>query len=214
MNHVKRKSHTSVGPFQLAVGLFLVAIIAVLASVIYKNHVEQKAGPNLAEVAEVMEAMPGLISSAPISLREKTQQEALDFMGEYAQVPGLVEALSVYEKDNPCVQLQGRFRQLVLGVTEDKTQALIGNACGAGGMVRSFMVKQDDNWVRVGSWDGKFSNDDSMDNFSVLLDTPNCAVVEEHAIQRSIAPVCFKKASGQSSLFTGDTANYTYVLRN
>ena len=135
-------------------------------------------------------------------------------MVKSSQVSGLHDALDSIAKNNPCSVTEGRFKQKVLGVTEDKSQALIGNGCGSTGYLRSFMIKQQGKWVRVGASSGKFNdNKEDYTNFSALLDMPSCELVDKYSIQKSLAPVCFNKSDGQSSLYAGDNSNYTYTVR-
>lgn len=145
-------------------------------------------------------AMPPLIrgiAGAKSSAPEKFQEAS-----------GLMDALKKNADNNPCQPTEGRFKQIVLGVTADKTQALIGNSCGSTGVQRSFMLKEAGEWKMVGNW--KAGGDDV---FNVLTDTPNCEVVDVLNIQKSIAPVCFETQEGQSELFAGDLAGYRYVVR-
>ncbi|HET8690155.1 MAG TPA: hypothetical protein VFL81_01850 [Candidatus Saccharimonadales bacterium] len=107
-----------------------------------------------------------------------------------------------------CTVTEGRSKSIVLGVTQDKSQVLVGKSCGSTGVVRSFLIKQDGKWVSV----GKF-NEAERANFETLIDAPSCWLVEKYHIQKSIAPVCFNLKSGKSSLVAGDLGNYTYVVR-
>ena len=211
MKNTQQKKHLRLGLIEIAIGLLLIGIIVVLSYTVYKNNSEK---PSLRDAATIMESLPGLITFAPGAHGDSSSgEQSLSSLSDYTKVPGLVDALKVFEKEKPCSGVQGRFKQHVLGVTEDQSQALIGSGCGGTGMLRSFMVKQDDKWARVSSWSQSSGSSDDENNFSVLLDTPSCKIVEKYNIQKSIAPVCFKKEAGKSSLFTGDTANYSYVLR-
>lgn len=128
---------------------------------------------------------------------------------EYIKASGLSDALNEIAKDNPCAATEGRFKQIVLGVTEDKTQALIGNSCGSTGILRTFMVKEGEQWKVVGIWKDEMSRKD----FSSLTDTPSCELVTAHNIQRSIAPICFEIQEGTNSLAAGDLNRYQFVVR-
>lgn len=134
------------------------------------------------------------------------QVSALD---KYLEVPGLNDALKGISENNPCAPTEGRFKQIILGVTADKTQALIGNSCGSTGVLRTFMIQNGNTWERVGDW----KDEGSRTEFSALTDTPSCEIVDRYNIQASIAPVCFEKKAGSSDLFAGDITNYSYRSR-
>lgn len=211
MKNKQQKRYSQRNLVEAVIGLFLVGIIAILS---YMAYVSSHHGPSLKDAATVMESLPGLITSVPgVHNDDTSAEQTLASLSDYAKVPGLRDALMVYEKEKPCSGVQGRFKQRVLGVTEDQSQALIGSGCGGTGMLRSFMVKQNDKWIRVSSWDPQLSSRGAESNFSALLDIPSCEIVEKYNIQKSIAPVCFKRETGRSNLFTGDTANYSYALR-
>lgn len=211
MKNKQKKRYSRRSLIEVVVGIFLVGIIAVLSYTVCKQNSEK---PSLKDAAAFMESLPGLITFAPVAYSSDSPAAlTLSSLSDYAKVPGLVDALKIYESKKPCSGIQGIFKQHVLGVTEDQSQALIGSGCGGTGMLRSFMVKQNDKWVKVSSWDPQLSSQHHESNFSALLDTPSCAIVEKYDIQKSIAPVCFMREAGKSSLFTGDIANYNYTLR-
>lgn len=128
---------------------------------------------------------------------------------KYLEVPGLKDALKKIADDNPCQPTEGRFKQIVLGVTSDQTQALIGNSCGSTGVLRTFMIKQGDGWKSIGAWKDEAKRTD----FSALTDTPSCEIVEQHKVQKSIAPVCYRLHDAASDLMAGDMNDYSYVVR-
>lgn len=196
--------------------IVVVGLIAGLGFVGYKNFIAKDGSSNTDEYGYDPNGkkFPPLVAGANYTPEDMPAQERADYMAKFATVPGLDEALSVIAQKNPCAVTEGRFKQRVLGVTADQTQALVGNGCGSTGLVRSFMIKEGDSWKRVGSANGYF-NDEKADNknFNELLDTPNCEVVDKFKIQKSIAPVCFNTGEGQSELYAGDSGNYTYVLR-
>ncbi len=129
--------------------------------------------------------------------------------GKYATVPGLTDALKKINQNNPCEPSEGRFKQIVLGVTANQSQVLIGNSCGSTGVARTFMVKVDGQWQSVGG-DWKDAN---RETFSPLTDIPSCTLVDQYHIEPSIAPICFEAKPGTSDLYAGDTTNYTYRSR-
>jgi len=199
--------------------IIVVGLVVALGYVGYKNFVAKDGDTtdsNYYGYDPNGRKFPPLVSGAPYIPDGLSDQEGADYLGKYAKVPGLSSALEKIATSNPCAVTEGRFKQIVLGVTEDQTQALIGNGCGSKGYVRSFMVKQNGEWMRVGSWDGYFSNDkvEYKDaSINILTDTPSCELVNKYSIQKTIAPVCYNLEEGQSNLYAGDSGNYTYVLR-
>jgi hypothetical protein len=194
-----------------------VALLGTLGYIGYKNFVaNDKASSQFGDYGYIPNGkpFPPLVTGVEYVPAGMSDQEAADYLGKYAKVPGLSDALEKIAKHNPCTVTEGRFKQKVLGVTEDQTQALIGNSCGSTGFMRSFMIKQDGDWIRVGSSNGKF-NDQEADNsnFNMILDTPSCNVVDKYDIQKTLAPLCFTKQEGENNLFAGDNGNYRYVLR-
>jgi hypothetical protein len=202
------------------VGIIIIIVVLLLGAlgyVGYKNFIaKDKTSGQFGEYGYIPDGkpFPPLVSSVEYVPEGMSNQEVVEYMGKFTKVPGLSAALEKIAKSNPCTVTEGRFKQKVLGVTEDQTQALIGNSCGSTGFLRSFMVKQNDAWIRVGSSNGKFSDQNAeTSNFNLILDTPSCEVVDEYKIQRILAPVCFMKLEGQNNLFAGDSGNYKYILR-
>ncbi len=197
----------------------MIALVGALGYVGYKNIFAKKdiAG-QFGEDGYIPSGkkFPALVTGAPYIPESYSDQEGADYLGKYAGAPGLSDALEKIAKSNPCSVTEGRFKQIVLGVTEDQAQALIGNGCGSKGYLRSFLIKQGNSWIRLGSWDGYFS-DKQVEykdaDINILTDTPSCELVDEYSIQKSIAPVCYNKGEGQSSLYAGDSSNYSYTLR-
>lgn len=113
----------------------------------------------------------------------KEKQEALSDL--------LVTGMRNYD-ERPCKDFyQGHYRQFVYGVTEDKQQALVGHGCGATGYEKSFIIKQNGTWKKVGFTGGiTFKNQDNVVAFDSLTGLPLCSVVEKYSIQKSIAPIC------------------------
>jgi len=211
-----KQKQAGFGLVEIIIVMVVIAIIGALGFIGYKKFVakEDQTSTSYYGVDPDGRKFPPLVAGAYYAPEGMTSQQVADYMGKYASVPGLDAALNEIAKKNPCAVSEGRFKQRVLGVTEDQTQALIGNGCGSTGLVRSFMISENGSWKRVGSANGYF-NDDNKDNsnFNELLDTPSCEIVEQFAIQKSIAPVCFKKEPGQSNLYAGDSGNYKYILR-
>lgn len=204
--------------FSLAVGIIGLILLVILGYVGYKNFaVKDKAPVQFGDYGYILDGkpFPPLVTGAEYFPAGMTSQEAADYLGKYAKAPGLSDALEKVAEQNPCTVTEGRFKQKVLGVTADQTQALIGNSCGSTGFLRSFLIKQDGEWIRVGSSNGKFNDKkaDDSPNFNLILDTPSCDVVDKYNIQKALAPVCFVKLDGENDLFAGDSGNYKYVLR-
>lgn len=197
--------------------IMMMVLLGALGYVGYKNFIAKDKIPGqFGEYGYIPDGkpFPPLVSGAEYIPAGMNDQEAVEYLGKFAKVPGLRGALDEIAKNNPCTVTEGRFKQKVLGVTEDQTQALIGNSCGSTGFLRSFMVSQNGNWVRVGSSNGKFSDTKAdAKNFNIILDTPSCEIVDKYGIQKTIAPVCYVRGQGENDLFAGDTGNYRYELR-
>jgi hypothetical protein len=214
-----RTRQSGFGLIGIIVLLVTIGLVGALAYVGYSNFVvksKKDTTTNYYGYDPNGRKFPPLVAGAPYIPDGLTDQEGAHYLAKYAQVPGLNAALDKIAKTNPCAVTEGRFKQIVLGVTEDQTQALIGNGCGSKGYVRSFMIKQNGEWIRLGSWDGYF-NDDHVEyneaSINILTDTPSCELVNQYAIQKAIAPVCYTLQKGQSKLYAGDSGNYTYVVR-
>lgn len=208
---MQNKKIAGINLTSILIALLSAAVVCLVGYIAYLNYADRD-NSDVDTAIEVMESLPGLISSAPLTYSEgMSTEEVLEHSVKYIEVPGLVDALKGYEDNNPCQQLEGRLKQFVISVTSDQTQALIGNGCGGTGMTRSFMIKDGQDWLRVGSWDQRFG--DGRNNFNVSHDLPSCSVTDKYQIQSSIAPVCFNVVEGQSDLYSGDPVNYTYTLR-
>ncbi len=205
------------GLIGILVVLAFIAIITTLGYVGYKNFIAKDKKPvQIGDYGYILNGkpFPPLITGVGYIPEGMSSQEGADYLGKFANVPGLSDALEKIAKNNPCSVTEGRFKQIVLGVTKDQTQALIGNSCGSAGFLRSFMVKQSGSWIRIGSSNNKFNDqkEDSSD-FNLILDTPSCDVVDKYGIQKVLAPVCFVKQEGENDLFAGDSGSYKYILR-
>jgi Tfp pilus assembly major pilin PilA len=188
-------------------GFGIVGILAIVAVIGLAGVVAFQAYTTITNKNEVKEGDMSILNMPPL-IRGVASMGASDPV-KYREATGLGESLDKIAENNPCQPTEGRFKQIVLGVTADKTQALIGNSCGSTGVARTFMVKEADTWNSVGSW----KDESSRPDFSALTDTPSCKLVNEHNIQKSIAPVCFEVNENGSELFAGDLSGYEYVVR-
>lgn len=127
-------------------------------------------------------------------------------------VPGLQAALITRQNPNPCAATEGRFKQIVLAVTADKTQALVGYSCGSTGMVRMVMFMQDNQWKVIGGSDQKFKSDIAGE-YDPRLGVLSCTVADQYAIQASIVPVCHEAVTGENGLSIGAAQAYDYRVR-
>lgn len=186
------------GVIEVLIAVVGLALIGAVGYVAYKNINESKKADGMFST----QAMPPLVRGV--------YGDNVSSISKYTEAPGLHDALRKIADDNPCTPTEGRYKLIVLGVTSDKTQALMGGSCGSTGVLRSFMIKEGSDWKIVG---GSFKDERQRSDFSELTDTPSCELVEVNSIQKSIAPVCFNLKEGASELLAGDMSNYEYVVR-
>lgn len=122
----------------------------------------------------------------------------------------LYTALRSYD-ERPCKEFyQGQYVQFVYGVTEDKQQALVGHGCGSTGYEKSFMIKQNGVWKKIGLANGiNFKTQDNVVAFDSLTGLPLCSVVEKYSIQKSIAPICTDSETADDVIKQATKQKYT-----
>lgn len=186
------------GVVEVLIAVVVLGLIGALSYVAYKNTYESKKADEMFST----QAMPPLIRGV--------YGDNVSSISKYNEAPGLHDALRKIADNNPCQPTEGRYKLIILGVTSDKTQALMGNSCGSTGVLRNFMIREGDGWKLVG---GSFKDERQRNDFSELTDTPSCELVELNNIQKSIAPVCFELKEGAGELLAGDLSNYIYIVR-